>query len=94
MQRQNLQVCLQQQIIDEYDKTLARSIFATTDVSTISKLLNHYSISDLIPTLKQSLLSDIPHSQLSQSNIKSESLFHRDFEHLDNSFELFLDYSQ
>ena len=42
MQRQNLQVCPQQQIIDEYDKKLARSIFATTDISTISNLLNRY----------------------------------------------------
>ncbi|MBT9316726.1 hypothetical protein [Leptothoe spongobia] len=33
--------------------------------------------------------ADIPHSQLSQSGIKSESLFHRDFECLNSSLELF-----
>lgn len=42
MQRYNLQVYLQQQIIDDYDKKLAYSIFATTDVATISNLLNRY----------------------------------------------------
>ncbi|NEQ50566.1 MAG: phosphotransferase [Leptolyngbya sp. SIO3F4] len=42
MQRQHLQAQLQQQIIDEYDKKLAHSIFATTDILTISDLLNRF----------------------------------------------------
>ena len=42
MKHQTLQAALQQQIVDDADRTFAHSIFSTADVSTISDLLNGY----------------------------------------------------